>query len=69
MKPAHIPAEIAAPLISEDALAKVREVAPGWDKYYLAERYREWMKGKPRPQKPDAAFLGWCKKFTKGKPA
>ena len=65
-KPAHIPA---APLISEDALARVREVAPGWDKYYLAARYTEWMKGKAHPQKPDAAFLGWCKKFTKGKPA
>lgn len=65
-KPAHIPA---APLISEDALARVREVAPGWDKYYLAARYTEWMKDKAHPQKPDAAFLGWCKKFTKGKPA
>lgn len=67
-KAAIIPAEIAAPLISEDALARVREVAPGWDKYALAMTYREWMADKPRPRNPDAAFLGWCKKFTKGKP-
>ena len=64
---AQIPAALAAPLISEDALQKVREVAPGWDKYYLAATYRAWMQGKPHPNKPDAAFLGWCKKFTKGK--
>lgn len=56
-----------APLISEDALAQVRVVAPGWDKYFLAARYQEWMKGKEHPQNPDAAFLGWVKKFTKGK--
>lgn len=56
-----------APLISEDALAQVRSVAPGWDKYFLAARYREWMKGKEHPAHPDAAFLGWVKRFTKGK--
>lgn len=55
------------PLISEDALAQVRSVAPGWDKYFLAARYQEWMQGKERPKHPDAAFLGWVKRFTKGK--
>ncbi|MBX9842573.1 MAG: hypothetical protein K2Z80_12270 [Xanthobacteraceae bacterium] len=58
-----------APLISEDALAAVRTVAPGWDKYFLAARYTEWMKGREHPTNPDAAFLGWAKRFTKGKPA
>lgn len=57
-----------APLISEDALAAVRSVAPGWDKYFLAARYTEWMKGREHPKNPDAAFLGWAKRFTKGKP-
>lgn len=56
-----------APLISEDALAAVRSVAPGWDKYFLAARYTEWMKGREHPKNPDAAFLGWAKRFTKGK--
>jgi hypothetical protein len=67
-KPAAIPPELEAPLISEDALQQVPRVAPGWDKYALAIRYREWMQGKEHPANPDAAFLGWCKKFTKGKP-
>lgn len=56
-----------APLISEDALSQVRSIAPGWDKYFLAARYTEWMKGRERPTHPDAAFLGWVKRFTKGK--
>lgn len=64
-KPAELPR---APLISEDALAQVRSVAPGWDKYFLAARYTEWMKGREHPAHPDAAFLGWVKRFTKGKP-
>lgn len=63
-KPAVLPQ---APLISEDALAAVRSVAPGWDKYFLAARYQEWMKGREHPKSPDAAFLGWAKRFTKGK--
>ena len=67
-KPAQIPAAYEAPLISEDALQKVRSVAPGWDKYHLAAVYQEWMKGKEHPTNPDAAFLGWAKKYTKGKP-
>ncbi len=73
-KPAKIanpsPAKVALPrppLVSEDALDKVRAVAPGWDRQFLAARYREWMSGKDFPNNPDAAFLGWCKKFTKGK--
>ena len=56
-----------APLISEDAMQAVRTVAPGWDKYFLAARYTEWMKGREHPKNPDAAFLGWAKRFTKGK--
>ncbi|HEY8247254.1 MAG TPA: hypothetical protein VIG38_08245 [Hyphomicrobium sp.] len=53
--------------MSEDALDQVRAVAPGWDRQFLAARYRAWMKGKAHPRNPDAAFLGWVKKFTKGK--
>jgi hypothetical protein len=67
-KPAAIPIEITAPLISEDALDKVREIAPGWDRQFLAARYRAWMEGRERPKKPDAAFLGWVRRFTKSKP-
>ena len=53
--------------VSEDALDRVRKVAPGWDRQWLLSRYQEWTKGKPTPANIDAAFLGWAKKFTKGK--
>jgi hypothetical protein len=53
--------------ISEDALDGVRKVAPEWDRQWLLSRYQEWTKGKPTPANIDAAFLGWAKKFTKGK--
>lgn len=53
--------------VSEDALDKVRTAAPGWDRQWLLARYQEWTKGKPTPANIDAAFLGWAKKFTKGK--
>jgi hypothetical protein len=60
-------AQVVLPLVSEDALDQVRAVAPGWDRQFLAARYRAWMKGKAHPRNPDAAFLGWVKKFTKAK--
>lgn len=61
-------AQVILPLISEDALDQVRSLAKGWDRQFLAARYQAWMKGKAHPRNPDAAFLGWVKKFTKGKP-
>jgi hypothetical protein len=56
--------------ISADALEKVRSVAPGWDKYYLLETYAGWIErtSMALPNAPDKAFLGWAKRFTKGKP-
>lgn len=53
--------------VSEDALDRVRTAAPGWDRQWLLARYQEWTKGKPTPANIDAAFLGWARKFTKGK--
>ena len=53
--------------VSEDALDRVRDAAPGWDRQWLLAKYQEWSKGKPTPANIDAAFLGWAKKFTKGK--
>jgi len=55
-------------LVSVDALEKVGSIAPGWDKYALAERYKGWVASLGEmPRNPDAAFLGWVRKFTKGK--
>ena len=56
-------------LVSQDALEQVRDVAPGWDKYYLEATYKQFVTGLGEmPRNPDRAFLGWAKKFTKGKP-
>jgi hypothetical protein len=63
------PAAPAAPrYITEDALDQVRTIAPGWDRQWLLAKYKDWRAGKPEPQDPDKAFLGWVRKFTKGKP-
>jgi hypothetical protein len=69
--PATGEAETPAParvLVPQWALEKVREIAPGWDKYGLEERYTQWVKRlNEAPRDPGRAFLGWVRKFTKGK--
>ena len=53
---------------SDETYERLRSVAPGWDRQYLLNTYRDFSKGREKPNVPDAAFLGWAKKFTKGKP-
>jgi hypothetical protein len=55
-------------LVSENALQQVPHIAPGWDKHFLMAKYKAWIRDKGMPDKPDAAFLGWVKKFTREKP-
>ena len=47
---------------------KAQDVAPGWDIHYLEQEWRNWMKG--APVRPDAAFIGFCKKWfeKRGRP-
>ncbi len=42
-----------------------RTVAPGWDVYELERKWRDWisMSGSEPPRNPDAAFLGFCRKW------
>ena len=48
---------------------RAREVAPGWDIYELERQWREWISGKPKPDKPGKAFIGFCRqKSRKGRP-
>lgn len=55
-------------LVSSAAIEQLSEVAPGWDKYFLESAYKEFVKGLGEmPRNADAAFLGWVRKFTKGK--
>ncbi|MCB1780814.1 MAG: plasmid replication initiator RepA, partial [Candidatus Competibacteraceae bacterium] len=39
-----------------------RRAAPGWDVYELERQWREWIDKKGSPQKPDAAFVAFCRK-------
>jgi hypothetical protein len=75
-KPAAKPKEegAAKPAVRVDALVSLRameqvsEIAPGWDKYYLEAAYKDWVVSLGEmPRNADAAFLGWVRKFTKGK--
>jgi hypothetical protein len=57
-------------LVSAKALEQVPTAAPGWDKHVLAAMYVDYVNdelGGERPRHRDAAFLGWVKRFTKGK--
>lgn len=54
--------------ISSEALEKVPQIAPGWDKYALEPQYLDWSARQDEaPRDIDRAFLGWVKAFTKGK--
>ncbi len=62
-----------APLLpyepSDAVLEQLRTIAPGWDRQALLARYREWSRGKTPPANPHGGFIGWVKRFTKGKAA
>lgn len=54
---------------TDAALSQLNAIAPGWDRQGLLAQYREWSKGKTPPDNPHGAFIGWAKRFTKGKVA
>ncbi len=54
---------------TDAVLAQLRTIAPSWDRQALLAQYREWSKGKVPARNPHGAFLGWVKRFTKGKDA
>ena len=53
--------------LGEDALAKARKAAPGWDIYTLASLYNQGVGERGAPKIPERAFPAWCAKYTKGK--
>jgi hypothetical protein len=66
----HSPIMPDAPYEPTDAvLNQLRTLAPGWDRQALLAQYRQWSKGKVAPNNPHGAFVGWVKRFTKGKAA
>ena len=61
------------PLLEGDTYNDARIVAPGWDIQHLEQEWRSWWddSGRPPLQNPDAAFIGFCKKWyeRRGHPA
>jgi hypothetical protein len=57
------------PFLKTQAYEMARKAAPGWDVYELERQWREWIEKKGIPQKPDAAFIAFCrKKAARGNP-
>ncbi len=55
--------------LQDATLIEAARLAPGWDIGELEQRWRSWVEaGGTAPAHPDKAFIGWTKKFTKGKP-
>mgnify|MGYP003373496041 FL=1 len=51
------------PLLKPETYERAKKFAPGWDVYALAEQWREWVaKNGITPNRPDGAFIGFCKK-------
>lgn len=56
------------PLLQTSTYERARKAAPGWDVYELERQWREWIAKKGSPQKPDAAFVAFCRKKALPKP-
>ena len=56
--------EPAGPLLSSEAIERVREIAPGWDVYALEAEWRDyWLRsGRQRLRSADLAFVGFVKR-------
>lgn len=48
-------------MLKPETMQKAKEAAPTWDVYYLEQEWRDWIV--EPPQYPDAAFIGFCKKW------
>lgn len=53
--------------LTMEALDRVHDIAPGWDRYALESLYLRWIADKDPARNEDARFLGWVKSYTKGK--
>ena len=54
-------------LVSAQAMERLYEIVPGWDKYFLEHAYMDWAKDKEPARNEDARFLAWVGSYTKGK--
>lgn len=60
--PLHVHDGNAGPHLRTQTYEMARKAAPGWDIYELERQWREWIEKKGPPQKPDAAFIAFCRK-------
>lgn len=54
--------------VSEAALDRVRDLAPGWDRQFLLAKFSAW-DGSRSARDLDRAFLGWVPRFVKSQTA
>ncbi len=54
--------ERSGPHLRTSTYERAKQNAPGWDVYELERQWREWIEKKGPPQKPDAAFIAFCRK-------
>ncbi|TWT35185.1 Replication initiator protein A [Posidoniimonas corsicana] len=48
-------------LLAAETYDAARRLAPGWDVYMIEQEWRAWLTDRPR--RPDAAFLGFCRRW------
>jgi plasmid replication initiation protein len=56
-------------MVSSQAIERLYDIAPGWDKYLLENSYIAWAKDKEQARNEDARFLSWVSSYTKNKPS
>ncbi|ESA37159.1 replication initiator protein a [Leptolyngbya sp. Heron Island J] len=54
--------------ISEATYSEAVRLYPGYDIEFICNAWKEWAKNKQHPQKPDQAFLAFCKKYASDNP-
>jgi plasmid replication initiation protein len=61
--PATLPTDVdvQVPSLMTETYAEAKICAPGWDIYVIEQQWRNWLTEAPR--NPDAAFLGFCRKW------
>ena len=55
-------------VLKPETYQRAKEEAPGWDIYHIEREWYDWMVEKPK--NPDAAFIGFAKKWfeKRGRP-
>jgi hypothetical protein len=56
-------------MVSQNAIDRLYEIVPGWDKYMLEHTYIAWAADKEPARDEDARFLSWVKSYTKERPS